>query len=76
MSVSRLVIVLEGVQNVVADVPLEVLVVDRDVEGAQDSPEVGRVRGKLATVVPWDAPDLPDVVSAYFGDATNAGLLP
>jgi hypothetical protein len=78
MNAIRVVVVLEGglVQNVVADVALEVLVVDRDVEGAQDAPEVALVQDRLATVVPWEAPALSAVVDAYFSDALHAGLLP
>lgn len=76
--VIRLVIVIEGglVQNAVADVPIEVLVIDRDVGTAEVNPEVGMIRGALATVMPWTAVDLPEVVDEYLADATRAGLLP
>lgn len=76
-SIPRVVVVLEGglVQNVVADLPLDVLVVDRDVDG-YEGPEVALVRDRPAWVVPWDAPDMPEVVSAYFEDAVRGGLLP
>ena len=62
-------------QNAIADVPIDILVVDRDVDGAQDSPDVGIVRNCLATAVPWNAVDLPLVVDEYFQDAAQAGLI-
>ena len=77
MPIPRIVVVLEGglVQDVVADLPLDVLVVDRDVDG-YEGPEMALVRGRPASVVHWDAPELPEVVAAYFEDARCGGLLP
>lgn len=74
---ARIVIVVEGgvVQEVLSDDPINVMVIDHDIDGVDEDSLVtfqpGEGKPFQAVAHIWKASAMPDLVATYFGQLTE-----